>query len=36
MGIDNKRPILLDTNCFIYYFENNPNYAGKLEKILGI
>ena len=25
--------ILLDTNCFIYYFEDNPKYADKLEKV---
>lgn len=25
--------ILLDTNCFIYYFEDNPKYAYKLEKV---
>ncbi|NLV76172.1 MAG: type II toxin-antitoxin system VapC family toxin [Tissierellia bacterium] len=33
MGINNRETILLDTNCFIYYFEDNPNYADKLEKI---
>ncbi len=25
--------ILLDTNCFIYYFENNELYADKLEEV---
>ncbi len=33
MGINNRETILLDTNCFIYYFEDNHNYADKLEKI---
>jgi len=33
MGIDNGNRILLDTNCFIYYFEDNPNYSNKLEKL---
>lgn len=32
MGINNKGTILLDTNCFIYYFEDNHSYADKLEK----
>ncbi len=27
MGINNRETILLDTNCFIYYFEDNPSYA---------
>lgn len=29
----NGKTILLDTNCFIYYFEDNPKYSNKLEKI---
>ncbi len=34
MGIINEgKTLLLDTNCFIYYFENNINYANKLEKV---
>ena len=33
MGIKNGETMLLDTNCFIYYFEDNLNYAEKLEKI---
>ncbi|NLJ40041.1 MAG: type II toxin-antitoxin system VapC family toxin [Clostridiales bacterium] len=33
MGIDSRKHILLDTNCFIYYFEDNPNYSDKLEKM---
>jgi predicted nucleic acid-binding protein len=35
MGIEVKvgKTILLDTNCFIYYFEDNPKYSYKLEKI---
>lgn len=33
MGIDTGKTILLDTNCFIYYFEDNPDYCNKLEKI---
>lgn len=33
MGIDTGKTILLDTNCFIYYFEDNSDYSGKLEKI---
>jgi predicted nucleic acid-binding protein len=33
MGIDDGKTMLLDTNCFIYYFEDNPYYSGKLEKI---
>ena len=31
--IDTGKTILLDTNCFIYYFEDNPQYSSKLEKI---
>jgi len=33
MGIEAKSLVLLDTNCFIYYFENNEKYADKLEEI---
>ncbi|NYB74195.1 PIN domain-containing protein [Sedimentibacter hydroxybenzoicus DSM 7310] len=33
MGIDVGRSVLLDTNCFIYFFEDNPDYSGKLEKV---
>ena len=33
MGIDAGKIILLDTNCFIYFFEDNPDYSNKLEKI---
>lgn len=33
MGVDAGKTILLDTNCFIYYFEDNPDYSDKLEKI---
>ncbi len=31
--IESGKTILLDTNCFIYYFEDNPKYSDKLEKI---
>lgn len=31
--IEDGKTLLLDTNCFIYYFEDNPNYSDKLEKI---
>ena len=31
--IEAGKTILLDTNCFIYYFEDNPNYSDKLEKV---
>lgn len=31
--IETGKTILLDTNCFIYYFEDNPKYADKLEKV---
>lgn len=31
--IETGKTILLDTNCFIYYLENNPKYADKLEKV---
>lgn len=34
--IEVGKTILLDTNCFIYYFEDNPKYADKLEKVLQI
>lgn len=34
MGLISKgKTVLLDTNCFIYYFEDNPNYSSKLENI---
>lgn len=33
MEIVEKSIVTLDTNCFIYYFENNANYAPKLELI---
>lgn len=34
MGIiDDNKTILLDTNCFIYYFEDNINYSNKLERV---
>lgn len=33
MGIDTGKTILLDTNCFIYYFEDKPDYSNKLEKV---
>jgi predicted nucleic acid-binding protein len=33
MEIDDKSIITLDTNCFIYYFEDNAKYAPKLESI---
>lgn len=34
MGIiESGKTILLDTSCFIYYFEDNPNYSDKLEKV---
>lgn len=32
-GIEAGKTILLDTNCFIYYFEDNPKYVDKLEKV---
>jgi len=31
--IGDGKTILLDTNCFIYYFEDNPNYSDKLENV---
>lgn len=31
--IEDGKTILLDTNCFIYYFEDNPKYSDKLEKV---
>jgi hypothetical protein len=31
MAIEFNKGILLDTNCFIYYFEDNENYADKLK-----
>ena len=33
MVIESGKTILLDTNCFIYYFEDNEAYADKLESI---
>jgi predicted nucleic acid-binding protein len=33
MEIVDKSIITLDTNCFIYYFEDNAKYAAKLEPI---
>ena len=33
MEIEAGSSILLDTNCFIYYFEDNDIYADKLEKL---
>lgn len=33
MEITDKSIITLDTNCFIYYFEDNAKYAPKLELI---
>lgn len=33
MEIADKSVITLDTNCFIYYFEDNEKYAPKLEQI---
>lgn len=33
MVIEEGKKIFLDTNCFIYYFENNKDYADKLETI---
>lgn len=33
MEIVDKAIITLDTNCFIYYFEDNEKYAPKLESI---
>lgn len=33
MGIDVGKSILLDTNCFIYYFEDNPSYSSILEEV---
>lgn len=33
MGINDGKSILLDTNCFIYYFEDSPSYSKKLEKL---
>lgn len=33
MEIVDKSIITLDTNCFIYYFEDNAKYAPKLEPI---
>ena len=31
--IGSGKTILLDTNCFIYYFEDNLNYSDKLENV---
>lgn len=33
MVIESSKTILLDTNCFIYYFEDNKEYADKLESV---
>lgn len=33
MGIDVGKSILLDTNCFIYYFEDNLSYSSILEEV---
>jgi predicted nucleic acid-binding protein len=33
MGIKDASTILIDTNCFIYYFEDNEIYADKLEEM---
>jgi len=33
MGIEDGSTILLDTNCFIYYFEDNDSYADRLEEL---
>jgi len=33
VGIVDNSIVTLDTNCFIYYFEDNENYADKLELI---
>jgi predicted nucleic acid-binding protein len=33
MGIEDGATILLDTNCFIYYFEDNDIYADGLEEL---
>lgn len=32
MEITPNSKVTLDTNCFIYYFEDNEKYASKLEK----
>ena len=31
MGLKQNPKIYIDTNMFIYYFENNPTYANKVE-----
>lgn len=33
MGIEAGKSILIDTNCFIYYFENNIDYADNIEEV---
>ncbi len=33
MVIESGKTVLLDTNCFIYYFEDNEEYADKLESV---
>lgn len=33
MAIEENSLVLLDTNCFIYFFEDNETYAQKLEDI---
>lgn len=33
MAIEDNSLVFLDTNCFIYYFEDNEMYANKLENI---
>jgi len=33
MGLKQNSKIYIDTNLFIYYFENNPNFADKVEKL---
>jgi PIN domain nuclease of toxin-antitoxin system len=33
MGVTDNSLITLDTNCFIYYFEDNEKYSIKLERI---
>jgi len=31
MGLKQTPKVYIDTNLFIYYFENNPTYANKVE-----
>lgn len=36
MELRKAKQIYLDSNCLIYYFENNPKYAQKVEDIFNL